>query len=72
MLVLETIMCVNLGLNIKEEPMEQSDHDRLIEIATDVKWIKEKLSEHLIKHWRFTILIVSLMVGAVITGRFFS
>ncbi len=50
----------------------KEDHDKLIEIATDVKWIKEKLSDHLIKHWRFTILIVSLMLGAVVTGKIFS
>lgn len=52
--------------------MEQSDHDRLIEIGTDVKWIKEKLSDHLIKHWRFTVLVISLVVGVILTGKFFS
>ena len=50
--------------------MEQSDHDRLIEIATDVKWIKERLSDHLIKHWRFTVLVISLVIGAIVTGKF--
>ncbi len=63
-------MCINLGLNTKEKPMD--DHDRLIEIATDVRWIKEKLSDHLIKHWRFTVLILSLVIGAVVTGKFLS
>ncbi len=52
--------------------MEQSDHDRLIEIGTDVKWIKEKLSDHLIKHWRFTVLVLSLITGAIIAGKFFA
>ncbi len=52
--------------------MEQSDHDRLIEIGTDVKWIKEKLSDHLTKHWRFTVLVISLVMGAIAAGKFFA
>ncbi len=63
-------MCINLRLNTRGRPMD--DHDRLIEIATDVRWIKEKLSDHLIKHWRFTVLILSLVIGAVVTGKFLS
>ncbi len=50
--------------------MNQEDHDRLIEVATDVKWIKEKLGEHLVKHWRFTVLVLSLVVGTIVTGKF--
>ncbi len=49
-----------------------NDHDRLIEIATDVKWIKERLSDHLIKHWRFTVLVISLVIGVIATGKLFA
>ena len=49
-----------------------NDHDRLIEIATDVKWIKERLSDHLIKHWRFTVLVISLVISVIITRKFLS
>ena len=49
--------------------MEQSDHDRLIEMHTDIKWIKDKLSDHLTKHWRFTVLIISFVAGALVTGK---
>ena len=61
-------MCINLGLNMKEEPMD--DHDRLIEMHIDIKWIKKTLSEHLTKHWKFTVLVISLVIGAIITGKF--
>ncbi len=66
------MMCVNLGLNMKEEPMDKNDHDLLIEMHTDIKWLKKALSDHLIKHWRFTVLVLSLVVGAIITGRWIS
>ena len=52
--------------------MEQSDHDLLIEMHTDIKWLKKALSEHLIKHWRFTVLVISLVIGAIIAGEFFA
>ncbi len=45
-------MCVNLGLNMKEEPMDKNDH--------------------LTKHWRFTVLVLPLVIGAIITGRWVS
>lgn len=62
-------MCINLDLNIKEGPM-MNDHDRLIEMHTDIKWIKNTLSEHLTKHWRFTVLVITLVIGAIVTGKF--
>lgn len=65
-------MCINLDLNIKERPMDKSDHDLLIEVHTDIKWLKNTLSEHLTKHWRFTALVLSLVVGAIVTGKLFS
>ncbi len=63
-------MCINLDLNIKEGPMDKNDHDLLIEMHTDIKWLKKALSDHLTKHWRFTILVLSLVVGAIVTGKF--
>lgn len=50
--------------------MEQNDHDRLVEMHTDIKWIKKTLSDHLTKHWKFTFLVISLVVGVIITGKF--
>jgi len=48
--------------------MEQSDHDRLIEMHTDIKWIKKTLTDHLLKHWRFTVLVISLVIGAILAA----
>ena len=50
-----------------------TEHERLlIETNNDVKWLKEALNSHLTKHWRFTILVLSLVVGAIVTGKFLS
>ena len=61
-------MCINLDLNIKGGPMDKNDHDLLIEIHTDVKWLKNTVADHLTKHWRFVIMIV----GFVVAMKFFS
>ncbi len=65
-------MCINLGLNIKGEPMEQSDHDLLIKIATDVDWLKCKVSDHFKRHWWFTTVVITAVVGVILAGKFFS
>ena len=59
-------MCINLDLNIKEGPMDKNDHDLLIEIHTDMKWVKCKFQEHLKKHWWF----VTTVVGIVLAMKF--
>ncbi len=50
--------------------MNQYDRDRLTEIHTDIKWIKKTLSDHLKKHWWFTTVVVSVVVGIILTGKF--
>lgn len=52
--------------------MNKEDHDMLVEVHTDMKWVKEKLSDHLVKHWRFTFLVISLVVTAIVTGKVLS
>lgn len=52
--------------------MDKEDHDRLIEMHTDIKWIKKTLSDHLTKHWKFTVMVMALVIGAIITGKLFS
>jgi len=52
--------------------MNKEDHDLLIEMYTDIKWLKKALSEHLTKHWRFTVSIITLVISAIITGKFLS
>ncbi len=59
-------MCINIELNMKEKPMD--DHDRLIEMHTDIKWIKERLSDHLTKHWKFTATVIALVIGAILAA----
>ena len=50
-----------------------TEHEKLlIETNTDVKWLKEKLESHLTKHWRFTVLVMTLVIGAIVTGKFLS
>ena len=48
-----------------------TEHERLlIEIATDVKWLKCKFEDHLKKHWWFTSIIISAVVGIILVGKF--
>jgi len=49
--------------------MKQEDRDMLIEMHTDIRWLKTALSNHLTKHWRFTMLIITLVVTAIVTGK---
>ena len=52
--------------------MNQEDHDRLIEMHTDIKWIKKTLTDHLRKHWWFVTVVITIVVGIVLTGNLFS
>lgn len=63
-------MCINLGLNIKEKMVKQSDHDLLIKIATDVDWLKCKISDHFKKHWWFVTTIITLAISAILAEKF--
>lgn len=46
-----------------------NDHDRITEMHTDLKWIKCKFEDHLKKHWWFTTVVVTLVIGAIVTGK---
>lgn len=46
--------------------MEQKDRETLIEIRTDVRWLKESWTEHLKSHK----MIRYLIYGALITALF--
>lgn len=48
------------------------DHDRIIEMHNDIKWIKETLTSHLKKHWWFATVVISAVIGVIITGKIFS
>ena len=63
-------MCINLKLNTKEELM--NDHDRLIAMHTDIKWIKKTLTDHLRKHWWFATVVITVLVGVILVGKFLS
>ena len=48
-----------------------TEHERLlIETNTEVKWLKDKLADHLKKHWWFTTTVVAIAVTAILTGKF--
>lgn len=50
-----------------------TEHERLlIETNTDVKWLRETLNNHLTKHWWFTSIIISTVVGIILAGKFLS
>ncbi len=49
-----------------------NDHDRLIEMHTDIKWIKNTLTDHLKKHWWFVSVIITVLVGVILAGKLLS
>ena len=46
--------------------MEQKDRDTLIEIRTDVKWLKESWVEHLKSHKTIRYLIYGALITALL------
>ena len=46
------------------------DHDRLIEMHTDIKWIKKTLTDHLRKHWWFATVVITVLTGVILAGKF--
>lgn len=57
--------------------MNEDDHDLLVELANDIKWVKETLVEqkknftnHLRHHWVLEVGIILAFVGAVIAKLF--
>ena len=44
--------------------LDNDDHDLLIELRADIKWIRSSLSEHLRKHWAVSVCVL----GALATG----
>lgn len=45
---------------------EQSDHDVLLEVKSDVKWLKEGFNNHLKHHFRYNIMAWSAAISAII------
>lgn len=43
-----------------------TDHDLLVELRTDVQWIKNQLGNHLRHHWIITAGITVALVGVLI------
>ncbi len=43
--------------------MEENDHDILVELKRDMRWLKEGFSNHLKHHW----IILSACFGAILS-----
>ena len=50
--------------------MDKNDHDLLIKISTDVGWLKCKVSDHFKRHWWFTTVVITAVVGIIFAGKF--
>ena len=44
--------------------MEQEDRDTLIEIRTDVQWLKTAFTTHLTEHFRIRLLVLGSVIAA--------
>ena len=44
-----------------------NDHDLLVELATDMKWLKTAMATHLKRHWVFSLSIATAVIGFIIT-----
>lgn len=44
-----------------------NDHDLLIEAVTILKELKVDFDNHLVHHFRYTMLISSIALGAIVT-----
>ena len=48
--------------------MDDSERDKmLIEISTDIKWLKAYFMEHKVLHSRYTLYFVTIVIGLVIS-----
>jgi len=45
----------------------KTDHDILIRLKEDTKWIKEMLGNHLKHHWAFAFVLLSALLGSLVT-----
>ncbi len=43
----------------------KSDHDMLLQLCTDVCWLKKIMGNHIKHHWMLTIVLVSAGVAAL-------
>ncbi len=45
--------------------MDAKDKERLVEVHTDIKWLKKAFTTHLSEHFRVRILCVGALIAAV-------
>jgi hypothetical protein len=45
---------------------EATDHDILIELYNDVKWIKKIIGDHFRQHWAITMAVVGATMAAIV------
>ena len=43
---------------------EKTDRDLLVELSTDVKWLKAAFTIHLTEHFRIRLLVLGSMIAA--------
>lgn len=44
----------------------KSDHDLLLQLCTDVKWLKHIMSNHIKHHWMLTVALAAASIAALL------
>jgi len=48
--------------------MTREEHDTLIELKQDVKWLKKMMENHLEHHKRLAYVLVGVTAGSILTA----
>ena len=49
---------------------DKSDHDLLIKLSTDMRWLRKQIGNHLHHHWMVTLAVLAAAFAALAVAIF--